>query len=88
MTICLHKTFKKNYQKRIAPNTSLVKRFEERLALFLENPFHPVLQNHQLIGEKLSLRAFSVTGSIRIVYAPLSNRKALFLDIGTHNQVY
>ena len=88
MTIRLHKSFKKSYKKRIAPNTNLEKRFKERLTLFLENPYHPALQNHKLTGKNISLRAFSITGNIRVVYTPLTETTALLLDIGTHNQVY
>ncbi len=37
---------------------------------------------------KIELRAFSVTGDIRIVYFEINDESVLFLDIGTHNQVY
>tara|TARA_Y100000031_G_C7996770_1_gene281753 strand:+ start:335 stop:601 length:267 start_codon:yes stop_codon:yes gene_type:complete len=88
MKVEFHKQFKKSYKKRIAPNLKLTNRFKERLELFLKNPNHPTLQNHDLVGKKLTLKAFSVTGDIRVVYALLKEDEALFLDIGTHNQVY
>ncbi|MFZ5366059.1 MAG: type II toxin-antitoxin system YafQ family toxin [Patescibacteria group bacterium] len=81
------KIFLKNYTKRISPNASLVKRFEERLHLFIKNPTDPVLKNHKLLGAKHNLRSFSVTGDIRVVY--LRKDKTVYLiDIGTHAQVY
>lgn len=88
MKIQLHKSFKKSFEKRVAHHPNLVTRFKQRLALFLENPYHPTLKNHELIGKRISLRAFSITGDIRVVYASLSETEVLFLDIGTHNQVY
>lgn len=81
------KKFKKNYKKRIQGNPSLDKRFEERYLLFLQNPSNPILQDHPLKGNKLGMRAFSITGDIRVVYV-IKNTTAYFMDIGSHNQVY
>jgi len=83
-----HPDFKKHYKQRIASNPKLVKKTAERLKLFQENPLNPTLKDHQLRGDKVDLRAFSVTGDIRIVYLPLSEDEVLLLDIGSHNQVY
>ena len=88
MKIELHPSFKKFYQKRIRPSPKLITKTEERIILFSKDPFNPVLQNHKLEGKKAHLRAFSITGDIRIVYYPVRKNECLFLDIGTHNQVY
>lgn len=88
MIIELHSSFKKSYRKRIAPHAHLVVKTEERIALFTQNPAHPLLQDHALRGKKLHLRTFSITGDIRIVYLPVLKHSVLLLDIGTHNQVY
>lgn len=78
----------KVYKKRVASNTKLVKKVSERLKLFQEDPTNPLLKDHSLEGKKSRLRAFWVTGDIRIVYFPVSSEHALLLDIGSHNQVY
>jgi len=88
MIIEPHPSFTKSYRKRIAHSSKLVTRTKERLTLFAQNPSHPLLDDHALRGKKLQLRAFSVTGDIRIVYLPLAQNHVLLLDIGTHNQVY
>ncbi|MFH1392555.1 MAG: type II toxin-antitoxin system mRNA interferase toxin, RelE/StbE family [bacterium] len=88
MIIELHPRFKKYYKKRIVHNAKLVKQTKKRIALFQSNPHCPLLKNHSLSGKKTDLRAFSITGNIRIVYFPVSKNHVLFLDIGTHNQVY
>lgn len=88
MKITLHPVFKKSYKKRIAPYQQLVKRFEQRVHVFMKNPYHPLLRNHGLYGKKLKLRAFSVGGDMRVVYAEVSKEEVLFLDIGSHSQVY
>lgn len=88
MKIRLHPRFKKNYRNRIAPNKKLVIQTQERIALFTNNLTSPLLKNHALTGTKQELRSFSITGDIRIVYQSLGNSEVIFLDIGSHNQVY
>ena len=78
----LDKNFKKNYDKRIFPNEKLRKQAEERTSIFLINP-----KDHVLKGNMKPKRSFSVSGDIRIIYLEYKNHY-LFLDIGSHNQVY
>lgn len=88
MKIRFYRRFKKAYKNRIASNKNLVSQTEERIALFKSNRKHPTLRDHPLVGAKRSLRAFSITGDTRIVYLPISENEVIFIDIGTHNQVY
>lgn len=88
MTIEYHPSFKKSFKKRILFYPKLVTRTHERIALFRKDSKSPLLKDHQLTGKKAHLRAFWVTGDIRIVYLPVSVDQVMFLDIGTHNQVY
>ncbi|PIP67010.1 MAG: type II toxin-antitoxin system mRNA interferase toxin, RelE/StbE family [Parcubacteria group bacterium CG_4_10_14_0_2_um_filter_41_6] len=88
MNIIVHPSFKKAYKKRIINNKKLAQKVDERVILFQTDPFHPLLKNHALTGKKQDQRAISATGDYRIVYAPLSDNRALLLDVGTHNQVY
>lgn len=88
MNIDLHPDFKKAYKKRVAHLASLVRKTEERIALFERDHNHPILKDHQLVGKLGRYRAFSVTGNIRIVYQRLSRGDVAFINIGTHNQVY
>jgi len=88
MIVELHPSFKKFYQKRIARQPKLVARTAERISLFKNNPQHPLLKDHALIGKKSQLRAFWITGDVRLVYFPVAKNRVIFLNIGTHNQVY
>lgn len=83
-----HSQFIKSYRKRIAKDTKLAKKVSERLNLFREDFTNPVLKDHALTGKKSHLRAFWVTGDIRIVYLPVSVDEVILIDIGSHNQVY
>lgn len=88
MKIELHPDFKKSYKKRISNNPKLVFKTDQRINLFQENSDEPILRDHQLKGSKNNLRAFFITGDIRIVYMKISEGHVILLDIGTHNQVY
>lgn len=88
MKIKLNHKFEKSYKARISLNQKLVLQTKERINLFTIDTKNPVLKNHRLVGAKRELRAFSVTGDIRIVYIPISDDEVEFVDIGSHNQVY
>lgn len=88
MNIEPHPQFTKSYKKRIVKNAKLAKKVAQRIALFQEDSSNPLLRDHALVGKKSHLRAFWITGDIRIVYLPVSKEEVIFLDIGSHNQVY
>lgn len=88
MKVKFHHRFKKVYKIRIASNKKLVQQTTARMLLFKTNPKNPSLKDHGLSGAKRNLRAFSITGDIRIVYMPISGNEVIFMDIGSHNQVY
>ena len=87
MEIVYHTNFRRNFKKRIAPNSTLTEKFQKRLEILLENPNSPQLKNHRLIGSKNKYSAFSVSGNVRVVYR-IENDTLFLYDIGTHNQVY
>lgn len=80
-------TFRKHFAKRIANVPMFRKKFDARLSFFLNNPNHPLLHDHPLKGDQSGRRSFSVTGDIRVIYKRTEDT-IIFLDIGTHNQVY
>lgn len=88
MKVKLHHLFEKSYKARVASSNKLISQTEERIALFKSDPKNSLLKDHGLTGAKKKLRAFSVTGDIRIVYLPVSDTEVVFIDIGSHNQVY
>lgn len=88
MRILYHKNFLKNFKKRISRNIKLLKKTRERIQLFKEDPTNPLLNDHQLIGDMNRLRSFSITGDVRLIYYINEESEFIFMDIGTHNQVY
>lgn len=85
--VIFHRDFEKHYKQRITSNPKLAKRFGERYKLFLPRERGRPLDGHVLGGSLQGRRAFSVAGDTRVVYMELEDQ-IIFLDIGTHNQVY
>lgn len=82
-----HRIFVKNFRSRVGNNPKQVKQFEKRLGLFINGARDTPLNDHVLIGSKKGLRAFSVSGDLRVAYRETEEFYE-FLDIGSHNQVY
>jgi len=63
----------------------------KRLALFNQDPFHPLLNNHALTGKLTGYRSINVTGDWRAFYSEYEEEKEkviVFEVIGTHSQLY
>ncbi len=69
-------------------NGKLSKRIQKQLYLFSINPKHPSLRTHKLSASMNNLWSISITMDIRMVYILLSEDKAYFIKIGTHEEIY
>lgn len=63
-------------------------KFKQRKNLFMENEFHALLHNHPLSGEYSGFRSINITGDYRAIYYRLNEDVVVFVDIGTHSQLY
>lgn len=84
MIVIYHRDFKKDYRK--LPK-KIIKRFEERILLFVNDEFNPVLNNHSLKGKYSSYRSINVTGDLRAVYKK-DGENAIFVAIDSHSNLY
>lgn len=82
--IVFHKDFKKRYLKL---SSKFAKKFDEKLKLFRENQFDPVLNNHALKGKWLGYRSINVTGDIRAVFRR-DGDSVVFVEIDNHSNLY
>ncbi len=85
MRIYFHRCFNKNFKKLRKNEQS---RFLERVSIFKENPFSRTLENHPLHGKYQDCRSINVGGDLRAVYRPVDADSNLFIDIGTHSELY
>ena len=63
--------------------------FKDRLVVFMENEFNPILNNHCLGGKLKDYRSINITGDWRSIFKKLdSGDVVIFIMIGTHSQLY
>ena len=66
--------------------------FRKRFELFLNEPFHPQLNNHVLSGKYSGYRSINVTGDWRAIFSQHEENDdgivTIFEVIGTHSQLY
>ena len=86
--IVLSSGFRKSFKRKVRGNKKLESRFRDRAAIFQSDPFDPRLRTHQLSGQLQGLWSFSVDYDARVVFAFVESDRAVFLDIGTHQEVY
>ncbi|MDO8452804.1 MAG: hypothetical protein Q7S79_03575 [bacterium] len=75
-------------EKLCLENPELLDLIENKIILFQKNPEDTRLVNHPLKRKLKGEWAFSITGSIRIVYEWQGKSTVRFLRIGDHETVY
>ncbi len=84
MKLRRHRNFEKKFQK-LPPGVQDA--FEERLRLFVQDQFHPVLSHHRLRGKYNGLRSINITGDYRALFEVYDDI-IIFKIIGTHSELY
>jgi addiction module RelE/StbE family toxin len=85
MEIFASPKFKRHYKK--LPKETKIKA-EKQEKTFRNNAFDPCLHTHKLHGKEKEYWAYSVDKRYRIIFVFLNNNRVLYLDIGTHDEVY
>jgi addiction module RelE/StbE family toxin len=88
MQIAYESSFKRDYRKWIKNNPSKEKLLEKIIDLFILDPFHPLLKTHKLKGKLKECYAFTIEYDLRIVFYFEDESHAIFIALGTHDQVY
>ena len=89
MEVSFSDSFKKVFKKKVK-STEIETEFWIRLELFVNDPFDARLKTHKLSGKLKELWSFSIEYNLRVVFYFTKNKpkKAVFVDIGTHDEVY
>jgi addiction module RelE/StbE family toxin len=58
------------------------------MEVFLSDPFSSQLRTHKLSGKLQGLWAFSIDDDHRVVFEFIDQQRVLFIDIGSHDEVY
>jgi len=81
-------SFLKTLKRKFRKNPNLEKRFWERVDIFRHDPHDPRLKTHKLSGSMKDWWSFSVDYDVRVIVLFSEPNKAVFADIGTHDEVY
>jgi len=89
MEVSFSDSLKKVFQKRIK-STEIENEFWNRLEIFINDPFEAKLKTHKLSGKLKDLWSFSIEYDLRVVFYFTNDKpkRAVFVDIGSHNEVY
>ncbi len=85
MEIILHRNFEKKF---IKCHLKIKETFKSRRNLFFENPFHPLLNNHPLTGDRKGQWSINISGNWRVIYIFKNKDTIIFIDIDTHSNLY
>jgi len=80
--------FARAYKKQIKNQLSIQQLFNEKIVLFLQDPYHPQLRTHKLKGNLKDFYAFSIDYNLRVLFYFASDDEVIFENIGSHDEVY
>lgn len=82
-------SYRKREQSFLKHHPDLRTRYYKTLLLLEQNPAHPSLRLHGLQGQLAGLHSVSISMRYRImIELELRGREILFVDIGSHGDVY
>jgi addiction module RelE/StbE family toxin len=89
MEVSFSDSFRKVFKKRVK-STEIGTEFWIRIELFVDDPFDARLKTHKLSGKLKDLWSFSIEYDLRVVFyfTKEKPKRAVFVDIGTHDEVY
>jgi addiction module RelE/StbE family toxin len=80
--------FKRVYKKKLRYHSEIKEQLFNALTLLVNDPFHPILKTHKLVGPLKGNYAFSLGYDLRVVFKFLDKEAAFLETIGTHEEVY
>jgi addiction module RelE/StbE family toxin len=66
----------------------LGERFQQKIELFIQDPFDPSLKTHALSGNLTGCWAFSINYYYRLIFKFVDENRVLLIDLGSHDEVY
>jgi mRNA-degrading endonuclease YafQ of YafQ-DinJ toxin-antitoxin module len=89
MEISFSSSFRKAFRKKVK-GSAIEEVFWKKVEIFTGDPHNFQLKTHKLSGKLKELWSFSIEYDIRVVFYFTKEKppKAVFVDIGTHDEVY
>jgi mRNA-degrading endonuclease YafQ of YafQ-DinJ toxin-antitoxin module len=79
------KSFDKSYVKL---DSKTKKKFKQRRDIFSIEPNSRILNIHKLHGEYAGLWSMNITADVRAIFKKQDDRAVVFVDIGTHGDLF
>lgn len=86
--IAFSSSFKRAFKRKITGNAEREEKFRTKLALFQNKPFETTLKTHKLSGKLKDYWSFSIDYDLRVIFYFADKEAVVFIDIGTHKEVY
>jgi len=80
--------FKRAFKKKVKGKQNIESKYWEKIDIFIKNPFDAQLRTHKLSGKLEGMWSFTVEHDLRVVFYFSEKDKAVFVDIGKHDEVY
>ena len=81
-------SFKRAFKKRLKNQADTEAKFWKTVEMFVNDPYDPRLKTHKLSGQLKDLWSFRVEYDVRVIFYFVEETKVVFVDIGTHDEVY
>ncbi|WP_036482618.1 type II toxin-antitoxin system YafQ family toxin [Myxosarcina sp. GI1] len=88
MKVSFSSSFKRTFKKKIRKKLDLEIKFWQKIERFTIDPYDPSLKTHKLSGKLQELWSFSVDYDLRVLFYFTNEGNAVFVDIGSHDEVY
>ena len=85
MIIIRSSEFKKEFKKL---NQGIKIKISERLKIFIDDEFDPILDNHRLKFDYKDYRSINITGDYRLIYRKIEAGVIYLMQVGTHHQLF
>lgn len=80
--------YKDRFDKQFKKLSQKIKnQFYERLEIFVNDKFDPILNNHSVEKKYLGCRSINITGDYRAIFKD-ENHIITFSKIGSHSELY
>ena len=85
MNIDYSKSFDRQFTKLSINHKQLA---SDAIELFIDDPFNDSLRNHPLKDKWTNYRSITFDDDLRLHYLVINKTTVLFVDVGTHNELY
>jgi addiction module RelE/StbE family toxin len=83
-----YKSFIRAFKKTIRKNPELKDKLQEALEIFVNDPWHPILDTHKLSGRLKSHHAFGLGYDFWVVFKFTDHEEVALISMGRHEEVY